>query len=52
MLMYLGQDDALGYDAEHEGILTIRKLSRSFWTLPTPIFLHQVNMVQCTVIKL
>ena len=50
-LTYFSQNNPLSYDAEHERVLTVRELSWAVWTLPPPILLHEVHMVQCTVIK-
>lgn len=50
-LTYFGQDKTLGCDAQNERVLTIRELTRPFRTLPCQVFLHEVDMVECAVVK-
>ncbi len=49
---YFGENETLGGDAQDERVLAIGELAGTIRALPSQIFLHQVDVVQCAVVKL
>lgn len=49
--IHLRQDDSFSYDAEYEGILAVGEVGWPVRSLPAVVVLHEVHVVQRTVIE-